>query len=60
MDGVQKLSSARFRFLDEEQFKALTAREKLAYLVAAISELQRLTDESPSTGPPRPPGAKMN
>ena len=50
MDSVQKPPMARFRFLDEEQFKALSAREKLAYLVAAISELQRISDESPLPG----------
>lgn len=46
MDSVQKAPIARFRFLDEEQFRALSAREKLAYLAAAIGELQRLSDES--------------
>ena len=31
----------RFSFLREEQFAVLTAQEKLAYLAAAMTELQR-------------------
>ena len=31
----------RFSFLGEEQFAVLTPREKLAYLAAAMTELQR-------------------
>jgi hypothetical protein len=36
----------RFRFLEQEQFAVLTAQEKLAYLNAAITELQRCSRPS--------------
>ena len=42
----------RFSFLGEEQFAVLTAREKLAYLAAAMTELQR--SSRPVSTPPQP------
>ena len=46
MDAL-KAKTKCFRFLGQEQFAALTAREKLAYLAAAITELQRRPGPTP-------------
>lgn len=41
LNAMDSSKTKRFSFLGQEQFAALTAREKLAYLAAAITELQR-------------------
>jgi hypothetical protein len=59
MDAHQKNQPAPpFRFLDEEQFRALTAKEKMAYLTAATGELQRLADEDARSAGSRTGGSR--